>query len=60
MKMIERRPANGCARCSWWKQYQDSGWGRCTLLSDDRWFKAPPCCEYEKEPGVQDEITIWE
>lgn len=60
MITIERRPANGCARCEWWKQKQNSPWGRCTLLSEKRWFKAPPCPEYEKDPEVQDEIKISE
>lgn len=58
MITIEKRPANGCARCSWWVQHHGAPWGRCTLFSEDRFFKAPPCCEYEKEPGVQDEIEI--
>lgn len=60
MITMERRPANGCARCAWWKQYQKTRSGSCTLFREDRYFKFPPCPEYEKEPGIPDEIEISE
>lgn len=60
MKTIEIRPANGCARCFWWKQHQNSVWGRCALSGEDRGYKSPPCYEYEMDPEVQDEIIISE
>lgn len=57
LQVIERRPDNGCARCCWWMQLGKQPWGRCSLLRERRWFQAPPCCEYERDPDVKDYIS---
>lgn len=53
------RPVNGCARCAWWRNRMFAPWGRCRLNNDERWYQAPPCCEYERDGEVPDEIEIY-
>lgn len=52
-------PANACARCEWWKNRKYNPWGRCSVFAEKVWFKAPPCCEYEKDPTRPDEIELY-
>lgn len=52
-------PLNGCARCNWWRHRKHSPWGRCILLSEKRWYQAPPCDEYEKDIIAPDKLPLY-
>lgn len=53
-----RRPANGCARCVWWKPGKKDNWGYCASNRAKYWWQAPPCPEYERDPDVPDIIKL--
>lgn len=52
-------PNDGCARCFWWWHPKHSPWGRCRVNSDERWYQAPPCPEYERNNEAPDEIEVY-
>lgn len=58
MKQTMKRPANGCARCVWWKQLEKTPRGMCYCLAEDMWYQHGPCDEYEKRLDVPDEIEV--
>lgn len=55
----QTRPANGCARCVWWYRRGRRAMGVCKLYREQRYFKFPPCSEYEKYE-VPDTIIVAE
>ena len=57
---IQVRPKNGCARCVWWRRYAWTNRGRCACSRDITRWQAPPCPEYEMDPGVKDDIIIYD
>lgn len=54
----DQRPANGCARCIWWKQHLVDNWGRCSVHSQRTWWQHGPCVEYEKDQDITDDIQL--
>lgn len=54
--MKYQKPNHGCSRCIWWKYERHDGWGYCMLFQEKSWYQAPPCVEYELEPGTPDVI----
>lgn len=54
----DQRPANGCARCEWWKQHLVDNWGYCYMYREKTWWQQGPCVEYELKPGIPDEIRL--
>lgn len=51
-------PNHGCARCIWWQQRSRTKYGKCHLSRETRYYKFPPCEEYELDPMVNDTIDI--
>lgn len=56
---IKQRPANGCARCVWWRQARYSSWGRCTVHCERTWWQHGPCDEYERDVQIHDDIMTY-
>lgn len=55
----ERRPANGCARCEWWKENRKlDGWGRCAAHKEKTWWQHAACSEYELNLQTYDLIDF--
>jgi len=57
-RTIERRPANGCARCIWWTQNDRNNNGLCHLLGTSTWWQHAPCDEYELDPDTLETISL--
>ena len=43
-------PRHGCARCYWYNLKKGKEYGRCVLTKETRYYKYPPCPEYELDP----------
>lgn len=43
-------PAAACARCMWWVQKKEDGWGLCLCFKEKRYYKCMVCAEYELDP----------
>lgn len=56
--MKATRPENGCARCVWWVQKWKSDNGRCAVHQETRYYRCPPCSEYERDNEVPDTIGV--
>ena len=54
----DQRPANGCARCVWWEERFFDNWGYCQCNREKVWWQHGPCEEYERDPGIPDEIQL--
>lgn len=56
--MKATRPRNGCARCVWWAHTLDSDTGVCRIDGTEKYYRFPPCCEYELDAMVPDIIEV--
>lgn len=52
-------PRHGCARCIWRRAMRKNPWGRCAITSEQKWYQAPPCPEYELNSNVPDEVLLY-
>lgn len=56
--MNKQIPRHGCARCIWWQHKRKSENGKCRLHAENRYYRFPPCDEYELDPMAPDTIDV--